>query len=468
MNNLLKQRGSIVLLALVFGGVFLVLFGGTFGFIFTQHGFQVSKGEREKAMEIAEAGVNYYKWFLSHYPDDLTDGTGESGPYEHEYFDPEVGAIGKFSLEIDGVTQCGAVGAVDITSTGWTYREPNMKRVVKTRYSRPSVAEYAYILNDNVWAGEDREIKGKYHSNGGIRMDGENDSLVTSAKEDWQCTTSFGCSSPYETKPGVFGDGEGEEQGLWQFPVEQIDFAGISIDIAQMKTLAQANGIYLEPQSRGYHIVLKNDGTFDLFLVTSVNAVRGYSSEDGWQWDYHVINQESFLQNYSAPSGCGLVFVEDDLWIEGEVSGKITIVAADLETPNVDPTIILNNNITYTEFDGSDGLFVAAENDVLIPLFSPDQMELMGIFMAQKGHFGRNHYDCGNYPIWCDREKLEMNGSVVSNGRVGTKWTYSGGGFASGYRERENSYDRKLMTAPPPMTPFSDDEFRFIKWEELQ
>ena len=120
---------------------------------------------------------------------------------------------------------CGFYSAIDITSTGWTHKEPSLKRVVKVKYARPSVAEYAYILNDNVWAGADREIKGKYHSNGGIRMDGENDSLVTSAKTTWQCTSSFGCSSPYEVKPGVFGDGEGGERGLWEFPVQSIDFA---------------------------------------------------------------------------------------------------------------------------------------------------------------------------------------------------------------------------------------------------
>ncbi|MBU1179086.1 hypothetical protein KKB69_02005 [Patescibacteria group bacterium] len=461
-----NNRGSIVLMVLVFSGIFIILFSGTFGFIFTQHKFQAEKAEREKALEIAEAGANYYKWFLSHYPDDLTDGTGEPGPYEHEYYDPEGGAIGKFSLEISGVQSCGFYSAIDITSTGWTHKEPSLKRVVKVKYARPSVAEYAYILNDNVWAGADREIKGKYHSNGGIRMDGENDSLVTSAKTTWQCTSSFGCSSPYEVKPGVFGDGEGGERGLWEFPVQSIDFAGLSLDLVQMKNLAQAAGVYFAPQGKGYRVVFKNNGTFDAYAVNSVNAVYGYSLEEGYHWDYHVIQSETFLQNSVIPGSCSLIFVEDDLWLEGEVNGKVSIIAADLITPNVDPDIILDGNITYTSSDGSDGLLAVAERNVLIPLYSPDQMELKGIFIAQKGHFGRNHYSCSSYSPWCKRNKLEMVGSVVSNGRVGTKWT-SGGTFVSGYENRENSYDRKLMTSPPPMTPFSDDEFRFVKWEEV-
>jgi len=465
--NISHNNGSIILLVVIFGGIFTILFAGTFGFIFTQHKFQKSKIENERAFQIAEAGVNYYRWFLSHYPDDLTDGTGVSGPYEHEYFDPEGSAIGKFSLEISGVSQCGATTAIDIISTGWTYVEPDIKRVVMARYSRPSVAEYAYLLNANVWAGSDREIKGRYHSNGGIRMDGENDSLVTSAKDTWNCTPSFGCSDPYEEKSGVFGAGGGGEKGLWKYPVETTDFNGLSLDFSQMKNLAQTHGIYLGPQSDGYHVIFKNDGTFDVYVVTDVSAVRGYSMEEGWHWDYHVIDDEYFQQNYSIPGGCGLIFVEDTLWIEGTVKGKASIVAADLINPGVDPTTILNNNINYSVLDGSDGLLVAAEQDVLIPLYSPDQMELHGIFLAQKGHFGRNHYSSSSYGSYRKRDKLEMYGSVVSNGRVGTKWT-SGGIFVSGYENRENVYDRKLMTAPPPLTPFSDDEFRFIEWTEEQ
>ncbi len=474
MNNFNKNKrpvspkgGYLVLLVLVFGSVLTILVGGTFGFVFTQHGFQGVKKEREVAVQIAEAGANYYRWFLSHYPDDLTDGTGGEGPYEHEYFDPEGGAIGKFSLEISGVEHCGVYSAIDIISTGWTYREPDFKREIKVRYARPSVAEYAYIINDNVWAGGDREIKGKYHSNGGIRMDGENDSLVTSAKDTWQCTPSFGCSSPYEEKAGVFGDGEGGESGLWKYPSEQVDFAGLSLDLSQMKTLAESDGLYFAPSSRGYHIIFNNDSSFDLYQVNSVGAVYGYSQEEGYHWDYHVINSESFLGNYNVPSSCGLVFIEDDLWVEGEINGKITVVAADLINPNADPDVILEGNITYSTQDGSDGLLVVAENDMLIPLYSPDEMELRGIFIAQKGHFGRNYYSSWWYGSWAKREKLEMNGSVVSSGRVGTKWT-SGGTFVSGYENRENTYDRKLMTDPPPLTPYSDDEFKFIKWEEIQ
>ncbi|MEK9147401.1 MAG: hypothetical protein AAB593_00575, partial [Patescibacteria group bacterium] len=93
-------------------------------------------------------------------------------------------------------------------------------------------------------------------------------------------------------------------------------------------------------------------------------------------------------------------------------------------------------------------------------------MLLFGIFIAQKGTFGRDHYQ-SNYNPWYKRSKLEVSGSIISNKRVGTKWTCSGT-YCSGYNLRENSYDANQTINPPPLTPFSDDEYQIIKWEESQ
>jgi len=474
-NNLSRRGGgSITLLVVIFAGIMVMVFAGTTGFILAQNRLQARKADKEKAMQIAEAGLDYYRWFLSHYPDDLRDGTGSGGPYEHEYFDPEGGAIGKFSLKISGNGACGSVSSIDISSTGWTDENPAIKRTVAARYSRPSVAEYAYIIDDDVWAGSDRKIKGKYHSNGGIRMDGENDSLVTSAKEKWNCTASFGCDSPYEVKNGVFGSGGGSD--LWRYPVEKIDFTSITLDLAKMKQAAKDYGLYIAPSGAGgYHAVFKSDGTVDLYKVTRIKNIGSYSGDEGWHWSPEYISRESFYNNYPIPSGCGLIFVEDNLWIEGEVSGKVSIASADLLDANKDTDVWLSGDVTYTKNDGSDGLLVIGERNVRVPLYSPDDMELEGIFVAQKGHFGRDYYTSrGSYGVpyslrsYVKRDFLKITGSIVSKGRVGTKWGSANGTFLSGYEKRQNSYDRKLMADPPPMTPFSDDEYLFVNWEEKQ
>lgn len=465
----MHTRGYITILVLVFSAVFLTLITSLAGFIFVQQEVQLAKENREKAIQIAEAGLDYYRWFLAHFPDDVQNGTGVPGPYEVDYADPESGDIGTFSLAIESNEQCEVISSIDIVSTGWTDADPTFQRTVFGRYARPSVAEYAYIINSNVWAGASRTINGRYHSNGGIRMDGDNRSVVTSAVDSWLCTGSFGCS-PSSNEEGVFGAGTNPE--LWEFPAAQIDFVGLTVDLVEMKTQAQTNGIYFAPAGQGYHIDFQSDGTMDVYRVDGTAWVWGYSSQNGWHQNNHIITSETLLGSYTPPAGCQVVFVEDDLWLEGDVAGKVTVAAADVTNPNTDPSIILNGNITYTTTDGSVGLTAIAEDDVLIPLLSPENMELRGILMAQNGHFGRNHYTTSGsrdvpsqYNSYVKQGSLTMTGTIVSNGRVGTRWT-SGGTFVSGYNSRFNYYDRNLATEPPPLTPFVSSDFTFIEWRE--
>ncbi len=466
------MKSSALILILIFSAVFMFMIASIPDFITLE--FQVTERlkAQESAMNISEAGINYYVWHLAHYPDDLQDGAGTQGPYIHNINDPQAGLIGNYSLDISGNIECNNINSVEIKSTGSTIQFPNEKRTIKAIYSRPSVAQFTYIINDNVWAGSDRIIKGPYHSNGGIRMDGENNALVTSAKETWNCTTSFGCNYPYEIKPGIFGQGIGGEQGLWKFPTEIIDFNAITMDLAQLKTLAQSSGIYFDKSEnigytngKGYHLILKENGTIDVYVITKLNKVYAYNSEQGYYWDYQIINTETFYQNIVPQSSCGVLFFEDNLWIQGKLDGKITIASANLIDSDIDTNVILNSNIEYKDSDGSDGLTLISEKNIKIPLYSPDNMELFGIFIAQKGNFGRDHYK-SNYNPWHKRSKLEITGSIISNKRVGTKWI-CGGTYCSGYNERENSYDSKLTINPPPLTPFSDDEYKIIKWEEI-
>ena len=463
-------------MVLVFAAVFVTIMIGLSGFIFVQNKASISKENREKALQVAEAGLQYYKWFLAHNPGDLTDGTGAPGPYVHDYYDPEGGSIGEFSLEVNGNSSCGNTISIDITSTGIMKNDPLISRKVFGKYSRPSVAEYAYIINTNVWAGSDRTISGKYHSNGGIRMDGTNESIVTSAVKDWLCTTSFGCT-PDKAVDGIFGISPNSH--LWKFPTEQVDFTGIVQDFVNMKTQAQDSGLYFGPvggesNQRGYHVILRSDKTADVYKVTRTKYHWGIHIDDlaaGWKKDYYTIDKETFLGNYAIPQNCSLLFFEDKIWIEGEVSGKVTVASADVSQPNYDPDVIINGNITYTSTDGTDGLTVLAENSILVPLYAPNDLEISGILIAQKGYFGRNLYGCW-YAPYDKRNSLTMTGTIVSNERVGTKWGYTSWPSCinewSGFDTRINSYDRKLATDPPPLTPFVDDEYSFIEWREVE
>lgn len=473
MKLLSSNKGIIITYALVFGVIFSILLAGLLGFILMQLKQTSQKVAWNRSLHIAEVGLGYYRWCLN-------NGVEGECEVEKEYKDPSGNPIGRFSLDVTSNINCGETTRREIVSTGWTYDFPNTKRKVSIIYARSSVAKYAYLLNDNVWAGADREIRGLYHSNSGIRMDGENQSVVSSALEDWICTGSFGCS-PCPTGdgcwvdgsdcvcPGVFTTTGNADTDLFDFAVPPFDFDGITIDLAEIKTVTESNPqeYYWPPvgdidsDGEGYHVIFKNDGTFEVWIITDLGSTWAYDLEEGWHDDYFTINDEYLHSTHSIDSDCSLIFVEDNLWVEGEIHGKVTIVSADLINPGYDTDVVLPGNINYTTLDGSDGLSVVGERNVLISPDSPNNMEMRGIFIAQKGHFGRNHYP-GDI-----NDKLEIYGSIVSNGRVGTKWT-SGGTVVSGYLVRENYFDSKLVYSPPPFVPYASSEFEITSWEEVE
>lgn len=469
----MNQKGVITTLVLVFGGIFLLLLSGLLGFLLLQLRQSAQRLSWNEALHIAEAGIDYYRWCIN-------NGVEATCATDKDYYNPQGQKIGHFSLQVDQQASCGQTNAFTITSTGWTDKFPSVDRSVKAILARTSVAKYSYLLNDNVWAGSDREIRGPYHSNGGIRMDGENQSLVTSAQREWICTSSFGCDTcPTDATPpcyvegssckcpGVFTTTGNSNPDLFDSPVPQFDFAGITVDLAQMKNTAQTSGIYLPPsvdidfRAKGYHLVFLNNGSFEVRIITGLSPTLAYSLEEGWHYDYFTITNEYLYNTLTPPSNCSVIFVEDNIWVEGQVKGKITVASANLIDPNAETSAVLPGNIEYTVLDGSDGFALIVENNILIGPQSPDNMELRGVFVAQNGRFGRNHYP------WNIKSKLEITGSIVSNGRVGTQWT-SGGTVVSGYLKRENYFDPNLVYLPPPFVPSVSPDLKIINWEEVE
>lgn len=481
INSTTKRTdsGAITILIMAFGAIFIILLGGLFGFVSLQLRQSVERAAWSEALHIAEAGIDYYNWCLNN----EVEG---SCAVEKDYYDANGNPVGGFSIEVDATISCGETTRRQIISTGWTDAFPDVKRKVSVLYGKMSVAKYAYILNDNVWIGQDHEIRGPYHSNGGIRMDGDNQSLVSSGQEEWICTSSFGCGpSSFQGQgwglgqcgdpchlegkncfcPGVFTTENGSED-LFTFPVPAFDFDGITIDLADMKDVAVSSGVYLPPSADldedglGYHIKFLNSGNFEVWIITELSRTEAYSEEEDWHYDYFTISDEYLYNTYAPPSSCSVVFVEDDLWAEGTVKGKITVASANLIDTDVDTDVVLPGNIGYTTTNGADGLALTGERNVLIGPQSPNNMELRGIFIAQKGRFGRNHYENN------DKDYLEINGSIISNGRVGTQWT-SGSQVISGYRERETYFDANLIYGAPPFVPTLSSEFEMANWEEI-
>ncbi|MCA9357012.1 hypothetical protein H6784_04250 [Candidatus Nomurabacteria bacterium] len=474
MNNLYSRKknhssGYLLVLVLVMGSVFLIIISNFIGFVVTQNQLVNFRFEQQRATEIAEAGLNYYKWHLAHYPGDIQDGTGLPGPYVHQYTDPEDGVIGEFSLDIDSSTYCGDISSIDVKSTAFTYAEPDAVSSVGAKYTRPTVADYSFITNGSTWYGSDRVIYGPLHSNQGIRMDGENNSSVGSGQASWTCDSSFGCS-PTKTVDGVYTTGSNATPGLFSFPVSPIDFAGLTLDLSDMKNRAQNNGgIYYGPTTGyGYRVIFNSNGTVSIYRVNNTYNYISYSTYEGDHWgERNVITSQTLLATRTIDSSCPLLFFEDKVWIEGDINQKVTIAAADLNS-SAQTNIVIEGDVDYVSGTNA-GLLAIAEDDIDIGLTVPDYMTVNGIYIAQNGRFGRNHYSTGHlsssYDQYVKRELLTRTGTVVSNGRVGTKWT-SSGNFISGFNNRVTSFDLNQVNSPPPLTPQTSDVYTFKDWRQ--
>jgi hypothetical protein len=476
----MHTRGITVLLVIAFMGVFSLILGSITSFALQQGRYGRVLYDREQALHSAEAGLEYYRWFLAHNPNDIQNGTGAAGPYTYTLKDPETDTtIGTASLSVSAYAQCGVNQWIDISAVGKSNLNPSFPRTLSARYMRQSVAAYSYLLNSNVWAGSDRVITGPYFSNGGIRMDGSNNSDVMSAVSTWSCDSSFGCSGT-QSKAGVFGAGSGS--ALWSYPVSSIDFAGIAANYATLKSYAQNNGgLYFAPASgtvsqRGYHLIFNSNGTVTVKRVSATYSFPGYSDGDGWATEYGAIKTETTVGTYPIPASCSLIFVEDRVWLEGIVSGKVTVVAADLVNSNSYPDGYLAGDISYATNDGTSGLTFIAEGNMRIPLNSPDTMSIHGIFVAQTGRYGRDYYtNDSSYSssqrvgsTWASyvmQTSLTTNGTVVSNDRTGTSWS-CGGTFCSGYQSRTDAYDALQASSPPPFTPAASTDYGFVRWRE--
>ncbi|MHB8860443.1 MAG: hypothetical protein ACYC48_01770 [Minisyncoccota bacterium] len=468
-----RPTGSVTLLVLVFGGIFLAVLVSLSGYLLTQNHLGDTIRVRAEAFSVAEAGLEYYRWHLAHFPTDLKNGTTDPGPY------PVIisgSGGGTASLSIVPLTACGQTTSINITSTGTAADNPSFPVTLVARYAQPTVAQYSYIVNDSVWAGADRIINGPYHSNGGIRMDGASNAPVTSSLSSWICTTDFGCSYN-TTEPGVFGSGS--NQALWQYPTPQVDFNAIATRFPPLKSIASVSGIYLARYSsgnsnsaayhKGYHLTFNANGTVTVTKVSSVTKMNEtpINSTDPLT-DYSLINNETSSATYTIPSTCGLIFVEDNTWVDGTIPSKVTLVVASVTDSNVIPTAFLRGNITYSS--PSSGFTLISQGDVLITPDSPDDMTLDGIFVAQGGAFGRNYYSCSTYPTYSQKDSLTIVGSTISNKRTGTQWGGSGCGktYSSGYATRIDSVDRTQYADPPPFTPILSNDYQFITWQQQQ
>ncbi len=445
------ERGNILLFVVVFGSLaFSIVTMGIAGYAVSENTASRHKENREQALQIAEAGVDYYRWHLAHAQTDYQDGTNATGTYTHAYTNKDGETIGYFSLGITPPANGSTV--VTISSTGWVLNQPNSRRTIKARIGFPALTDYAFLTNSDVWIGDAQITHGKFHANGGIRFDGIGDAPITSAMATYTCKSFNGCGNL--TKPGVWGDGT--PTTYWNFPVPAEDFSAVTAKLAEIKTGAQSGGVYLSSSGKeGWRLQFSANGTFTAYKVNTTDCYKAKDvGDNNFFWPCVDIKTLGSGTQYTIPSN-GFVFVDDTVWVDGTVKGRVTVGTKTGES------IIINGNIVYAAKDGTNVLGLVAEQNILVPYNSPEDLEINGALLAQNGAAKRYYYPGDT------KDSITIYGSVISNGIWTWSWVSGGGSITSGFEHTNAIYDTNLTYNPPGGFPVGS-EYNLISWEEVK
>ncbi|MDO8622548.1 MAG: hypothetical protein Q7R80_04930 [bacterium] len=459
-------RGAILVVVLVLLATGLTIGSAIIGLAFstTQRGGRAVA--RVAALHLAESGIHYERWRLAHNPNDATDAPGDR---VLALRDATGRAAGTVTVAVGPPDVC--TGRIRITSTAAPAAFPTSTRSINVTYARPSLAQYAYLTNTTLYFGGGGSVDGRIHANSGIRMDSGQNALATSAVATYTCGAGHGCETSGESRPGVWGAGTGGTQGLWRFPFTPVPFAAITADLKTLRDNAAANGGVVLPPSGayGYYLKFKSNGTVDIHRVT--NLRRPIWSHDGTRWIYesHDLSGVPTIQRtHTLPQEtCGLgnlIVVEDNVWVDGIVKGRATVVA---RFPPEQTTrlarIYLNGSLTLQD-PQQHAIGIIAQEDIRFPLVLPDVVNVAGVLIAQQGRIFRPYYP-DTYQPWHVRPELHLSGSLITNGVAVTAWIDRDGNVLSGFQSGTNTFDARYTLNPPPYIP-ALSEPTFMEWSE--
>jgi hypothetical protein len=474
--------------------------------------------QRQQAFNIAEAGINYYLWHLSHNANDFKDGQSTPttpdpnlgyGPYVHNYIDDNAVNEGTYTLWLK--PQGSGSTVVTVRSIG-KVKNTNIIRTVDAQLGSPSFASYALVGDSALWFGNNESANGPVHSNQGIRMDGANTDVVSSSNSTYTPSGQLGGDG--NSHPGVWCSTSvttpvncnTRNKSNWEYPKASIDFNQVSSSLCTMKKKAfsdfsstsalanQANactqtpstrtGAYIPQRassfslSKGYLIQLNSNGTYDLYNVNAeTDTAATYSS---------ALTLQSVATSVAVPPS-GVIFVEDNVWVRSNPTfhGRVTIAAGRLATNN-NADIVLAGGLAYSTKNGSDTVGLVAEGDVLIAPYAPPASgaftyEVDAAIISQNGNV--------EYPVTyrsntsrCTHGWINSNQQLSFYGSIATRqtWTWNwllGGscgdaahdlvnGWISGIENTTTAYDYNLLYAPPPSYPLTSG-YNILSWREV-
>lgn len=438
MNKPRSQSGFIMLTVLIMAVILSALAMIGAQTLISNARFNQYEARSAQALNVAEAGVNYYLWHMSHNSSDYKDGgttpaTAPYGPYVHNYYDTDGNLMGTYTLYI--TPPSGGSTIATIKSIG---KVPNFSgtRTILAQLGQPSFSNYIFLGDTDLNFSPTTTTTGPVHSNGCIQFDGTNNGPVSSARAT--CVSG--------TKGGVYGAGGPTSQ--WSYPVPSISFSSVTANLNTLQTQSSAanGGVNLGTSGGiGWSLVLKSNGTIDVYKVTNENSA-GIT--------------RTFVRNQAAPTN-GVMFSPEEVWVSGTGwPGRITIVAAKLpDNSATRKSINIVGDLTYAAHDGSNAIGLIAQQDVFVPQYVPNTMNVDAAVLAQYGSVG---YDTNNGGL---KASFTLYGAIAqAQNSYGFKVTGCGS-YCRGFPTTAYNFDSNLIYAPPPQFPTTGN-YSVLNWRE--
>jgi Tfp pilus assembly protein PilX len=504
------QAGFILPGVIAFILAIAIIGGATITIILTNFSIVGNNVRSQQALNIAEGGINYYLWHLSHNATDYKDGQSTPttpdptlgyGPYVHSYIDDNAITTGTYTLWIK--PQGNGSSLVTVRSIGQVTGS-NTTRTVQAQVGAASFASYGLVADTEFWIGSSEAANGPVFSNVGVHVDGSNSDTVASANASYTPQSQYGGDGG--THPGVWCSNSvttpvncaTRNKTSWTYPKTTVDFNQVSTSLCTMKKTAlsdfSANACTQLPATRtssyipersttfsatkGYLIQLNPAGTYDLYKVDGENDKAA---------DYTTALAPQAIATGIAIPSSGVIFVEDNVWVRTNPTfhGRVTIASGRLADSST-THITVADDVLYSAKDGSDAIGLVAEKDVIIAPYAPPNtnssftFEVDAAALAQSGSVTWPQYYSGTSTCtrgWVDpSQKLIFYGSVAT--RLDWTWNYqvgncgnavrdsSNGNYFSGIEHTQTNYDYNLLYSPPPSYPITGT-YNILNWREV-
>jgi hypothetical protein len=159
----------------------------------------------------------------------------------------------------------------------------------------------------------------------------------------------------------------------------------------------------------------------------------------------------------------GVIYVEDNIWVEGTVKGRATIAAAKLPyNPSTAPTIHIPKDIVYASRDGSCVLGLMGQKDVIPTYYAESDLNVDAVIISQNSMFNFYYYP-GNI-----KNNIRIFGAIIQFGWWFDNFVWTSGinnDVTSGYRNSYYTYDSNLLYSPPPNFPLSSSGYQLLSWQ---